>query len=79
MSILTSRDAWPLTSLRQSFLDGSLTRLIDPETILRRQITEFVSNGEFGLAVWSKYSNAQRISSLHVSRIDADIEDREAA
>ena len=29
--------------------------------------------------VWSKYSNAQRISSLHVSRIDADIEDREAA
>ena len=25
--------AWPLTSLRQSFLDGSLTRLIDPDTI----------------------------------------------
>ena len=42
--------AWPLTSLRQSFLDGSLTRLIDPETILRRQITQFVSSGEFGLA-----------------------------
>ena len=42
--------AWPLTSLRQSFLDGSLTRLIDPDTILRRQITEFVSKGEFGLA-----------------------------
>ena len=30
--------AWPLTSLRQSFLDGSLTRLIDPDTILRQQI-----------------------------------------
>ncbi len=42
--------AWPLTSLRQSFLDGSLTRLIDPDTILRRQITEFVSKGDFGLA-----------------------------
>ena len=42
--------AWPLKSLRQSFLDGSLTRLIDPDTILRRQITEFVSKGEFGLA-----------------------------
>ena len=31
------------------------------------------------LPVWSKYSNAQRVRSLHVSRIDADIEDREAA
>ncbi len=42
--------AWPLTSLRQSFLDGSLTRLIDTDLILRRQITEFVSKGDFGLA-----------------------------
>ena len=42
--------AWPLLSLRQSFLDGSLTRLIDPEAILRRRISEFVSKGEFGLA-----------------------------
>ncbi len=42
--------AWPLTSLRQSFLDGSLTRLIDLEKILCRQITRFVSNGDFGLA-----------------------------
>ena len=46
--------AWPLTSLRQSFLDGSLTRLIDPDTILRRQITEFVSKGDFGLASRAK-------------------------
>ena len=28
--------AWPLTSLRQSFLDGSLIRLMDPDTTLRR-------------------------------------------
>ncbi|MXZ58767.1 MAG: ATP-binding protein [Rhodothermaceae bacterium] len=42
--------AWPLRGLRQSFLDGSLTRLIDPETILRRQIVRFVSEGEFGFA-----------------------------
>ena len=42
--------AWPLTSLRQSFLDGSLTRLIDPDAILRRQIIEFVARGDFGLA-----------------------------
>ena len=34
---------------------------------------------ESSLLVWSKYSNAERVSSLHLSRIDADIEDREAA
>ena len=28
--------AWSLTSLRQSFLDGSLIRLMDPDTTLRR-------------------------------------------
>ena len=42
--------AWPLTSLRQSFLNGTLTRLIDPDAILRRQIVEFVSRGDFGIA-----------------------------
>ena len=42
--------AWPLTSLRQSFLNGGLTRLIDPDAVLRRRILEFVETGEFGLA-----------------------------
>ena len=46
--------AWPLTSLRQSFLSGALTRLIDPDTTLRQKITEFVSQGEFGLGSGSK-------------------------
>ena len=46
--------AWPLLSLRQSFLDGSLTRLIDPDTTLRRQVIDFVSRGEFGLASGAK-------------------------
>ena len=42
--------AWPLTGLRQSFLNGSLTRLIDPDAVLRRKIVEFVESGVFGLA-----------------------------
>ena len=42
--------AWPLTSLRQSFLNGALTRLIDPDTVLRRRVVEFVEAGDFGLA-----------------------------
>jgi hypothetical protein len=41
---------WPLASLRQSFLNGSLTRLVDPESTLRGKILEFVDNGDFGLA-----------------------------
>ena len=46
--------AWPLSSLRQSFLDGSLTRLLDPDTALREKITESVKTGEFGLASGEK-------------------------
>ena len=47
---LNDEGAWPLASLRQSFLDGSLTRLADPDAVLRRKIVEFVANGDFGLA-----------------------------
>jgi len=47
---LKATGAWPLASLRQSFLNGALTRLADPDAVLRRKIVEFVSGGEFGLA-----------------------------
>ena len=47
---LEEAGAWPLTSLRQSFLDGSLTRLVDPEKVLQRKVVEFVESGAFGLA-----------------------------
>jgi len=47
---LKESEAWPLTSLRQSFLNGSLTRLLDPDAVLRNRIVEFVSRGDFGLA-----------------------------
>jgi len=46
---LKAEGAWPLGSLRQSFLNGSLTRLIDPDAVLRGKIGEFVAKGEFGL------------------------------
>ena len=42
--------AWPLTSLRQSFLNGALTRLIDPDVVLRAKVVEFVERGDLGLA-----------------------------
>ena len=46
---LKEAGAWPLASLRQSFLNGSLTRLLEPDTVLRRKIVELVGKGEFGL------------------------------
>jgi hypothetical protein len=42
--------AWPLASLRQSFLNGALTRLLDPDSVLRNKCVEFISRGDFGLA-----------------------------
>ena len=47
---LSESGAWPLSSLRQSFLNGSLTRLLDPDRVLRQKILEFVEKGDFGLA-----------------------------
>jgi len=46
---LRESGTWSLASLRQSFLNGSLTRLVDPDGILKSRIVEFVSRGDFGL------------------------------
>jgi hypothetical protein len=51
---LKDSGTWPLGSLRQSFLNGALTRLLDPDTVLRTKIVEFVSKGDFGLASGQK-------------------------
>ncbi|MGH7466993.1 MAG: DUF499 domain-containing protein [Longimicrobiales bacterium] len=42
--------AWPLLGLRQSLVNGSLIRLVDPEATLLEKIPEFVFRGEFGYA-----------------------------
>src|SRR5947208_13873546 len=51
---LRESEAWPLASLRQSFLNGSLTRLVDADAILRGKIAGFVMAGELGLASGQK-------------------------
>jgi len=40
---------WPLSGIRQCFLDGTFHRLLDPDTVLRAQIQDLVQRGEFGL------------------------------
>jgi hypothetical protein len=47
---LKESGAWPLASLRQSFLNGALTRLLDPDGVLKTKLVEFVGRGDFGLA-----------------------------
>ena len=47
---LKASGVWSLAGLRKSFLDGSLTRLPDPEEALKAAIPRLVERGEFGLA-----------------------------
>ena len=70
---LKESGAWPLSSLRQSFLDGSLTRLLDPDTILRAKIVDFVLKGEFGLASGRKASGGFDRVSFKESVDPADV------
>src|SRR5262249_26871759 len=51
---LKESGAWPLSGLRQSFLNGSFTRLLDPDATLKAKITEFVSKG---ISVWPHQLN----------------------
>ncbi len=46
---LKESGAWPLAGLRQSFLNGALTRLLDPDTVLKGKVCDFVGKGDFGL------------------------------
>jgi hypothetical protein len=51
---LKESGAWPLVSLRQSFLNGALTRLMDPDVVLRSKLVEFIERGAFGLVSGTK-------------------------
>ena len=73
---LKETGAWPLTSLRQSFLDGSLTRLIDADKVLREKIVDFVRDGAFGLASGPKddggYERLWYRESIGVEEVEFD-------
>lgn len=47
---LKESGAWPMSSLRQCFLNGSLMRLLDPDLILRNRLSEAILKGDFGFA-----------------------------
>jgi hypothetical protein len=51
---LRAPGAWPLSGLRKAFLDGSLTRLPDPEGALASAIPRLIERGEFGMGSGQK-------------------------
>ncbi len=53
--------AWPLASLRKAFLDGSLTRLLDPDVVLKEKLPQFIERGELGLASGRQEAGYSRI------------------
>jgi hypothetical protein len=46
--------AWPLSALRQAFVNGTLERVLDPDSYLRNRLPEFVMRGDFGFASGQK-------------------------
>ena len=46
--------AWPVSALRQAFLNGTLERVLDPDSYLRGRLAEFVLKGDFGFASGQK-------------------------
>jgi hypothetical protein len=46
--------AWPVSALRQAFLNGTLERVLDPDAYLRGRVPEFVLRGDFGFASGQK-------------------------
>ena len=42
--------AWPVSALRQAFLNGTLERLLDPDSYIRNRLPEFILRGDFGFA-----------------------------
>ncbi|HXW92955.1 MAG TPA: DUF499 domain-containing protein [Terriglobales bacterium] len=53
--------AWPLSALRQAFLNGTLERLLDPDSYLKAKLPGFVMNGDFGYASGAKGDGYSRV------------------
>jgi hypothetical protein len=53
--------AWPISALRQAFLNGSLERLLEPDSYLKAKLAGFVMNGDFGYASAAKGNGYSRV------------------
>jgi hypothetical protein len=53
--------AWPISALRQAFLNGTLERLLEPDSYLKAKLPAFVMNGDFGYASGAKGDGYSRV------------------
>ena len=53
--------AWPVSALRQAFLNGTLERLLEPDSYLKSKLPEFVMKGDFGYASGAKGDGYSRV------------------
>jgi hypothetical protein len=53
--------AWPISALRQAFLNGTLERLLEPDSYLKAKLPGFVMNGDFGYASGAKGNAYSRV------------------
>jgi len=53
--------AWPVSALRQAFLNGTLERLLDPDSYLKSKLPEFVLKGDFGYASGAQGDGYSRV------------------
>jgi len=53
--------AWPVSALRQAFLNGAMERLLEPDEYIRHKFPEFIFNGDFGYASGAQGGGYYRI------------------
>jgi hypothetical protein len=53
--------AWPVSALRQAFLNGTMERLLEPDDYIRHKFPEFIFNGDFGYASGAQEGGYYRI------------------
>jgi len=53
--------AWPVSALRQAFLNGTMERLLEPDDYIKHKFPEFIFNGDFGYASGAQEGGYYRI------------------
>jgi hypothetical protein len=53
--------AWPISALRQAFLNGTMERLLDPDVYIKNRLPEFILRGDFGYASGERSNGYSRV------------------
>jgi hypothetical protein len=53
--------AWPISALRQAFLNGTMERVLEPDLYIKNKLPEFVMRGDFGYASGAQGAGYSRL------------------